>query len=66
MKSRNKIIYSINIDDVQTVALEELERPLTEEETKLVEEKLGDYLDWYGAIALAIGDVVGEEEDEEE
>lgn len=34
-----KIIYSINIEDVQNVAKQELGRKLTAEELKLIEEK---------------------------
>jgi predicted transcriptional regulator len=53
MKS-SKIIYSINIEDVQNVAEEELERKLTKKELKIIEDKLGDYIDWYEAIDIAI------------
>ena len=49
-----KIIYSINIEDIQTVAEQELDRKLTEEELRLVENKLGDYVGWYEAILNAI------------
>lgn len=49
-----KIIYSINIEDVQTIAEQELDRKLTEEELTLVEDKLGDYVGWYEAILQAI------------
>jgi hypothetical protein len=43
---------------LQTVAEQELERELTDEEIKIVEERLGDYVDWYGAIALTLGEVI--------
>jgi len=49
-----KIIYSINIEDVQTVAEQELERKLTAKELRLVEDKVGDYINWYEAILNAI------------
>lgn len=55
---REKIIYSINIRDVQNVADQELTRELTEYELKIVENKLGDYIDWYGSIATAIDDII--------
>ena len=58
MSDRSKIIYSINTDDAQRVANQESCRQLSTEELKIVEEKLGDYIDWYGAIALAIDDMV--------
>jgi len=40
---KDKIIYSINIEDVQTVAKQELNRKLSNEKLKMVEIKLGDY-----------------------
>ena len=54
MIDTSKIIYSINIEDVQNVAEEELERKLTKKELKIIEDKLGDYIDWYEAIDIAI------------
>jgi len=53
------IIYSINFEDVQNVAQQELSRQLTAEELKLVEEKIGDYFGWYEAILDCINDHVG-------
>lgn len=50
----SKIIYSINIEDVQNVAEEELGRELIEKELKIVEDKVGDYIDWYSAIDMTI------------
>ena len=52
--NKNKIIYSINIEDVQNVAEQELERKLTAKELRLVEKKVGDYINWYEAILNAI------------
>jgi hypothetical protein len=57
MINPEKIIYSINIEDVQNVAEQELERKLTAKELKLVEDKIGDCINWYEAILNAI-DVV--------
>ena len=51
---KDKIIYSINIEDIQTVAKQELNRKLSEEELKMVELKLGDYIDWYEVINITI------------
>ena len=62
MPNSDKIIYSINIDDVQNVANQELFRKLSMEELRIVEEKLGDYIDWYGSIALAIDDMLNDDE----
>ena len=52
--SENKIIYSINIDDVQTVANQELGRPLKEIELLKIEQKIGDYFNWYESIQNTI------------
>lgn len=52
--NKNKIVYSINIEDIQNVAEQELERKLTAKELKLVEAKVGDYINWYEAILNAI------------
>lgn len=56
MKKKNdkKIIYSLNITDVQNVAQQELERTLTDSELKMVEDKIGDQFDWYEAISSVI------------
>ena len=42
---REKVIYSINIEDVQNVAWQELERELTAVELRIVEDKIGDQFD---------------------
>jgi hypothetical protein len=44
----------LNIEDVQNVAEEELGRKLAKKELKIIEDKLGDYIDWYSAIDIAI------------
>lgn len=54
-KDRNaRIVYSINVSDIQEVANEVLERDLTKEEVILVEESVSDYIDWFQAIENAI------------
>lgn len=50
----SKIIYSINVEDVQNVAEEKLGRKLTNKELKIIEDKIGDYIDWHSAIDMAI------------
>ena len=57
MSARDRIIYSINVEDLQTVAEQESERELTDEEIKIVEDRLGDYIDWYGSIASVLGEL---------
>ncbi|MBI5213033.1 MAG: hypothetical protein HY957_06630 [Nitrospirae bacterium] len=50
----SKIIYSINIEDVQNVAEEELGRKLNNKELKIIEDKIGDCIDWYESILFTI------------
>jgi hypothetical protein len=57
MKSKNRIVYSIDVEDLQNVADQEIDRELTGKEIEFIENRLGDYVDWYGAIASAIGDL---------
>ena len=52
-----RILYAINAEDVQRVATEEFAAKLTKKDLKIVEEKLGDYIDWYDAVALALHDL---------
>jgi hypothetical protein len=55
----NKTIYVLNVEDVQTVAEEVLERPLTDSEIKIVEDKIGDKINWYSAIEYTIIEWIG-------
>ena len=52
------ILYSINVQDVQAIAEQELGRKLTGAEIGLVEDKLGDYIDWQSAIEGALNDTI--------
>jgi hypothetical protein len=54
MGNNAKIVYSINTDDIQDVANEVLERDLRKKELALVQESVGDYIDWFQAIEHAI------------
>lgn len=53
-KNDKKIIYSININDIQDVAEEVIERRLNKVEIGLVENSIGEYIDWFQAIEHAI------------
>jgi hypothetical protein len=55
-----RIVYQLTVEDLQNVADEELSRKLTEEEIKMVEDKLGDYIKWYEAIGSAIANMLHE------
>jgi len=54
--STSKIIYSINIGDIQNVAKEHLGRQASKKEINIVEDKIGAYIDWHQAITLALND----------
>lgn len=53
-KENEKIIYSINFEDVQEVAKSSFGKVLTKKELKIIEDKIGDYFDWYNSIEAAI------------
>lgn len=53
MKS-NKIIYSLIEDDIQTVALQELERNLSSQEIEKIKKTIAEKINWYEAIADSI------------
>ena len=55
---RNKIIYPINIEDVQNVAWQELDREMTVDELKIVADKIGDQFDWYGSITAVLDEYI--------
>ena len=50
----DKIIYQLTVEDLQTVAKATLERTLTNNEISLLEEIIGDYIDWFDVIHCAI------------
>ena len=57
MKS-SKIIYSLNVEDIQTVALEEIERNLSPEEIEKIKKSITDRINWYDAIANSINEKI--------
>jgi len=54
MINNNKVVYSINVEDLQTISKRQLGRMLTDLEIESVEDKLADCIDWQAAIANAI------------
>lgn len=63
---KDKIIYSINIGDIQDIAEEELNRKLTEEELVKVIDKMGDYINWSDGISYAFMELELKEAEEED
>ena len=57
MDHPDKRIYSISVEDVQTVAGKELNRKLTNEELIVVRDRLAEHINWYHAILFAIRDM---------
>jgi len=52
--NKKRIVYSINVEDIQTVALKQFGKELNNEEIKLVENKTGDYINWFETIIYTI------------
>jgi hypothetical protein len=57
-----KILYKLLVTDIQNVAEQELGRPLHERELEIISNNLGDYINWYDAIAMTINNHVLETE----
>lgn len=53
---RSRIVYSIDVDDLQDVARREFNRELSKGEVKSVADRLGDYIDWYEAVNITIAE----------
>ena len=54
MKPNDEIVYSINVEDLQDVALAHIGRLLTDEDIELVKNRIGEFIDWSQAIRNAI------------
>jgi hypothetical protein len=59
------IVYSLNVEDIQTVAIEELERELSDDELSKVIELLGERINWYEAVLSSILEVNASKEERE-
>jgi hypothetical protein len=54
----NKIIYQLTIEDVQEVAMQELERELSAKEIKKLIDPIAEKIPWYDVIADAINETL--------
>ena len=54
MKDSERIVYSLNVEDIQNVAQEVLDRKLKKKEISLVEDSIGNYINWFDVIEFAI------------
>lgn len=59
MEEKNNIVYSLNIEDIQTVAIQEIDRELTEDEIEKVKDLIGEKINWYEAILNSIIEKIG-------
>jgi hypothetical protein len=55
---RSKIVYSLNEEDVQTVAVQELGRNLSSKEIEKIKDLIAEKIKWYDAIAEAINEKI--------
>lgn len=55
-QKREDIFYSLCIEDIQTVAFQEIERELTDEELEIIKDAISKRIDWHEAIADSIID----------
>ena len=55
---RTDILYSINVQDVQDVARREYDRELNDHEVESIAAKLGEYIDWYEAVNIAVAQTI--------
>jgi len=58
MKDKNEIVYSLTVEDIQTVAFEELDRELTDDEIESIIDLIGKKISWYDAIYYAINEKI--------
>ena len=59
MANKDEIFYSINIEDIQTVAIEEIDRELTDDEIESIKDLIGEKINWYDAILNSIIEEIG-------
>jgi len=55
---KNDIIYSLNIADLQNVALQEIDRLLSEDEILISRKLIEDKINWYDALANSINEAL--------
>ena len=54
----HKIVYQLTIEDLQEVAIQELERELYAEEIEKLIDPIAEKIPWYDAIADAINEIL--------
>lgn len=64
MNDKNEIVYSLNIEDIQAVAVQEFDRELTEGEVDKIRDLIGEKINWYDAIYYSICEKISLEDNE--
>jgi hypothetical protein len=62
----DQIIYSLSVEDVRQVLSDEGLRELSDDELRLIEDRLGDLVPWYELVLSAIREAVPELNDDED
>ncbi len=57
-RNQNSIFYSLNEEDIQNVASQEIERNLSKIEIESIKELIVSNINWYNAIANAINEKI--------
>ena len=62
----NKIIYSLSVEDILSVMEDnnELKIELNENAVNFIQDKIGDIIDWRGAIEFALYGYIGNDNNE--
>jgi len=66
VSKKDKIIYQLTVEDIQTVATEMFGRELSPEEIKKIEDPIGEGIPWYEIIESCIREYLDLEETKEE
>ncbi len=54
MKDKNEVVYTLNVEDIQTVSIQEIDRELTDDEIEKIKDLIGEKINWYDAILESI------------
>ncbi len=58
VETTERVVYYMNVEDIQTVANECISRSLSDNEIELIEDAIAERVDWFGAIEGAILDKI--------
>ncbi len=54
----DELIYSLNEDDAQTVAVEELGRELSRDEMNKLKDRVAEKINWFDAISDTLSEII--------